>query len=216
MDVPYESTGRRAQKSRTRSALVAAARALLAAGAPPTVEAAAAAARISRTTAYRYFANQRDLVAAAHPQIDFPSLLPADAPTDDPAARLDLVMVASTDLTLEWEPQLRASLRLSLEPAHDGDSRDGASRQTLLRQGRAIGWIEDALTPLRETRPDIDIHRLAVAIRSATGIESLIWLTDIAGLSRAEATELMRQSAQALLQAALHDRSAEAAQPPGA
>jgi AcrR family transcriptional regulator len=211
MEVPYESTGRRAQKSRTRSALVAAARALLAAGAAPTVEAAAAAARISRTTAYRYFANQRDLVAAAHPQIDFPSLLPADAPTDDPAARLDLVMVASTDLTLEWEPQLRASLRLSLEPAYDGDSRDGASRQPLLRRGRAVGWIEDALTPLRETRPDIDIHRLAVAIRSATGIESLIWLTDIAGLSRAEATELMRQSAQALLQAALHDRSAEPA-----
>ena len=211
MEVPYESTGRRAQKSRTRSALVAAARALLAAGAAPTVEAAAAAAQISRTTAYRYFANQRDLVAAAHPQIDFPSLLPADAPTDDPAARLDLVMVASTDLTLEWEPQLRASLRLSLEPANDGDSRDGASRQPLLRRGRAIGWIEEALTPLRETRPDIDIHRLAVAIRSATGIESLIWLTDIAGLSRAEATELMRQSARALLQAALHDRSAETA-----
>src|SRR5258708_13804400 len=154
MEVPYESTGGRAQKSRTRSALVAAARALLAAGAAPTVEAAPAAARISRTTAYRYFANQRDLVAAAHPQIDFPSLLPADAPTDDPAARLDLVMVASTDLTLEWEPQLRASLRLSLEPANDGDSRDGATRQPLLPQGRAVGWVEDPLTPLRQTTPD--------------------------------------------------------------
>jgi hypothetical protein len=205
MAVPYESTGRRAQKSRTRAALVAAARALLAEGTTPTVEAAATAAEISRTTAYRYFANQRDLVAAAHPEIDYPSLLPADAPTD-PAARLDLVMVAFTNLTQEWEPQLRASLRLSLEPARDGDG-----RQPILRQGRAVGWIEDALAPLQETRPDIDIHRLAVAMRSATGIESLIWLTDIAGLSRLEAAELMRHSAQVLLQAALRDPSAEPA-----
>jgi hypothetical protein len=53
-----------------------------------------------------------------------------------------------------------------------------------LCQGRAVGWIEDALAPLQGTRPDIDIHRLAVAMRSVTGIESLIWLTDIAGLSR--------------------------------
>jgi hypothetical protein len=98
-------------------------------------------------------------------------------------------MDAFTNLTQEWEPQLRASLRLSLEPARDGDG-----RQPVLRQGRAVGWIEDALAPLQETRPDIDIHRLAVAMRSATGIESLIWLTDIAGLSRLEAARLTRHS----------------------
>jgi hypothetical protein len=48
-------------------------------------------------------------------------------------------------------------------------------------------------------------------MRSATGIESLIWLTDIAGLSRLEAAELMRHSAQVLLQAALRDPSARPA-----
>jgi hypothetical protein len=77
-----------------------------------------------------------------------------------------------------------------------------------LRQGRAAGWIEVEPAPLQETRPDIDLCRLAVAMRSATGIESLIWLTDIAGLSRLEAAELMRHSAQVLLQAALRDPSA--------
>jgi hypothetical protein len=35
------------------------------------------------------------------------------------------------------------------------------------------------------------------------GIDSLVWLTDIAGLSRAEAVELMRWSARALLLTAL-------------
>jgi AcrR family transcriptional regulator len=203
MAVPYEATGRRAQKTRTRTALIAAARALLADGAAPTVEAAAAAAGIARTTAYRYFPNQRALVTAAHPEIDQESLLPPDAPLD-PAARLDVLMCVFTRLTLEWEPQLRASLRLSLEPARDGE-------QPVLRQGRAVGWIEEALAPLHTARPEIDTHRLAVAIRSATGIESLIWLTDIAGLSRLEAADLMRQSAQALLQTALHDPPADPA-----
>jgi len=186
-------TGRRQQKARTRQALVDATRRLLADGVTPTVEEAAAAAEISRTTAYRYFPTQRSLLLAAHPEIQQRSLLP-DHPPPDPADRLDLVMREFTRTTVEWEPQLRTSLRLSLEPG---------AEQPLLRQGRAIGWIEDALTPLRDTHPDLDIHRLAVAIRSATGIESLIWLTDIAGLTRAEATRLMSWSARAMLQAAL-------------
>jgi AcrR family transcriptional regulator len=195
MSVPYELTGRRQQKTRTREALVSATRELLAAGTTPTVEEAAAAAGISRTTAYRYFPNQRALLLAAHPEIRQQSLLPEHAPSD-PQARLDLVMQAFARITVEWEPQLRTALRLSLEPTPDAE-------QPLLRQGRAIGWIEDALTPLHLTHPDLDVHRLAVAIRSATGIEALIWLTDIAGLTRDEATKLMRWSAHAMLRSAL-------------
>ncbi|GIF96887.1 hypothetical protein Cci01nite_19810 [Catellatospora citrea] len=47
------------------------------------------------------------------------------------------------------------------------------------------------------------MHALAVAIRSATRIESLIWLLDIAGQSRREAAKTVRRTAQALLTAAL-------------
>lgn len=201
MEIPYELTGRRDQKARTRAALVAATRQLLAEGISPTVEEAAARAAISRTTAYRYFPNQRSLFIAAHPETRQQSLLPDNAP-DDPVIRLDLVMREFTRTTVEWEPQLRTSLRLSLEPGAD---------QPQLRQGRAIVWIEDALAPLRDTRGELDVHRLAVAIRSATGIEALVWLTDIAGLSRDEATELMSWSARAMLHSAL-----AGSPPPGA
>ena len=65
MSIPYEALGRTRQKERTRGALIAAARELVAQGTTPTVEEAAAAASISRTTAYRYFPNQRALLAAA-------------------------------------------------------------------------------------------------------------------------------------------------------
>jgi AcrR family transcriptional regulator len=204
MAVPYESTGRREQKGRTRAALVEATRQLLAGGVTPTVEEAAAAASISRTTAYRYFTSQRALLLAAHPEIQHESLLPEDAPASDPVARLDLVMREFIRITIDWEPQLRTSLRLTLDAPADG-------QRPVLRQGRAIGWIEDALAPLRESRPDIDVHRLAIAIRSATGIESLVWLTDIAGLSREEAGDVMRSSAHALLQAALAGAAARTA-----
>lgn len=198
MAVPYESTGRTRQKQRTRDALVEAARSLLAGGHTPTVEQSADAAGISRTTAYRYFPNQRHLLLAAIPTIDRPTLLDQDAPDDVPA-RLDVVIAGQTEIVRRWEPQLRAALRLSLdqEPHTPRDARP------VLRQGRAIQWIEDALSPLAASHPHIDRRRLATAIRAGCGIESWVWLVDIAGVTRKEAATLMRETAQALLAAAL-------------
>jgi AcrR family transcriptional regulator len=195
MATSYELSGRRHQKARTRDALVAAARALLAQGTTPTVEEAAAAAAVSRTTAYRYFPNQRALVGAAHPQIDRASLLPDDPPAD-PARRLDLVLEETGRILLEWEPQLRASLRLSLEPGADPTG-------PVLRRGRVIGWVSDALAPLAASHPGIDVRRLAVAIRAATGIEAFVWLVDVARVPRDEAVALLRWTGTALLRAAL-------------
>jgi AcrR family transcriptional regulator len=193
---PYEATGRTKQKQRTRRALVDAARALVTAGETPTVEDAAQEAGISRTTAYRYFPNQRTLLVAAHPEIAAPSLLPSSAPAD-PGARLDAVIAAFIQLVVDTEPQQRTMLRLSLEP----DAPEG-----LLRQGRAIPWIREALEPLRASMPDDELQRLVLAIRSASGIEARVWLTDVAGLSPDEATDLMRWSARALYDAAVRDR----------
>jgi len=199
MSISYEETGRTAQKARTREALIVAARELLAGGLDPTVEEAAAAARVSRATAYRYFPNQRALLVAAHPEIEARSLLGANAPAD-PAARLEMVVEEVIRLTLETEPELRTMLRLSLE-VNPADR-----EQLLLRRGRVIGWLEDALAPLRDGIPARDLRRLVLGIRSACGIEALVWLTDIGGLSRPEAAEVMRWSAGALLRSALAER----------
>lgn len=198
MSVAYEQTGRTRQKARTRNELIAAARALVAqGGSSPTVEEAAAAAAVSRTTAYRYFPNQKALLVAAHPETEATTLLPPDV-GDDADDRLQAAVKAFTDLVIDTEPQQRTMLRISLEA-------DSTSREMPLRKGRAIAWFEEALTPLLPRLTEQGVHRLAVAVRSAVGIESLVWLTDVAGLSRDQAADLMQWSAQALLHQALAD-----------
>jgi AcrR family transcriptional regulator len=201
MSVPYELTGRVQQKARTRDALVTAARKLLTDGATPTVEQAADAAQVARATAYRYFPNQSALLAATYPEIGEPSLVGARGLTD-PAARLDAVSESLTRQIVEHEPELRTMLRLSLDP-------DPAKRGDLpLRQGRRITWVADALEPLRDEIPAQELDRITISIAAALGIEALVWLTDIAKLSREEAQTVMRWSARAMLESARAERGA--------
>jgi AcrR family transcriptional regulator len=196
MDVPYLHTGRTNQKARTRDALIAAARQLLARGATPTVEAAATEASVGRTTAYRYFPNSRTLLAATFPEIEMTSLLGADAP-EDPLARLESVAETLTRRCMEYEPEYRAQLLLALE----GESADGESLP--LRRGRRIGWIGDALSPLKGRIPEPELERLVLGIGATLGIEAFVWLTDVAGLSREEAAEVMCTNARTLVRSAL-------------
>jgi AcrR family transcriptional regulator len=192
MSTSYEIGGRSAQKARTRAALVAAARDLVAAGTTPTVEDAAEAASISRTTAYRYFPTKRALLLAAHPEIAATSMLPDDPPSGA-AERLDAVVRNFSAMIVDTEPQQRTMLRLSLEATP-------AERAALpLRQGRAIAWIAEALDGVRSDFTDQQFRQLVLSIRATIGIEALVWLVDVAGLSRDDAVALTRWSAQALL-----------------
>jgi len=184
------------QKARTRDALVAATRELLAEGTSPTMEGAAARASISRTTAYRYFPTLRALLAATYPHIDRPSLLGRD-PSPDPVVRLAAVAEDQTGRILTYEPEMRTVLRLSLE-----QDRAGAP-QLPMNRGLRIGWIEDALAPLRGRLAQDELKRLVHGIGATLGIEAFVWLTDIAQLSREEAADVMRCNAAALLHAAL-------------
>jgi hypothetical protein len=194
MPVPYQQTGRVQQKARTHDALVAATRELLASGVTPTVEEAATKGSISRTTAYRYFPTQHALLLAAYPEIDKESVL-GDDPPIDVGARFDIVFTEMARQVTDNEIALRAMLRLSLEtPSKRGE--------LLLRRGRRRTWIADALAPLRANMPRAEFDRLVLAVAVATGIEAFVWLTDMAGLSRAQALKIMRFSAQTLLDAA--------------
>jgi AcrR family transcriptional regulator len=190
----YERTGRTSQKARTRAALVDAATALIGEGVPPTVEQVADRAQVGRATAYRYFPNQDELWAATYPETERPSLLELES--DDPVARLDAVVEAFTRQMVDHEPLLRAMLRRALDPARDGEP-------VPFRVGRRLLWLEDALEPLRDRLPEADFARLVRAIGATVGIEALVWLTDMGGLSREDAVAVMRRSARTLLEGAL-------------
>ena len=196
--VPYEQIGRVSQKARTRAALVAATRELLAEGVTPTMEGVAERAAISRTTAYRYFPSVRALLVATYPHIEQPSLLGSDPPAD-PAARLAAVVDDQMRRIRTYEPEMRTVLRLSLEASANGDERPALP----MHRGLRIGWIEDALAPLRDRLAPDALRRLVHGIGATIGIEAFVWLVDIAHLPREEAVAVMRSNALALLVAAL-------------
>jgi len=180
-------------------ALIASARELVARGGrAPTVAEAAEAASISRTTAYRYFPTQKTMLLAAHPEVEAASMLPPDI-GDDPQERLEAAVRGFLAMVVDTELQQRTMLRLSLEA-------DAATRELPLRQGRAIGWFTEALTPLAPRLGDDGVRRLAVAVRAVAGIESLVWLVDVAGMSSDDAVEQMVWSAVALLRRAVIPR----------
>jgi AcrR family transcriptional regulator len=178
--------------------LTTAVRELLAQGVVPTVEGAAAAASISRTTAYRYFPNQWALVAAAFPHVDEPSLLGPDS-TDDPRERLKIVAEEMTSRVLTHEAEMRAVLKLSLEGTRPPE--------LPMHRGLRIEWVEDALQPLSGQLDPPALRRLALGIGAGLGIESFVWLTDIARVPRQEAISVMRANASGLLESAMADLS---------
>ena len=57
--------------------------------------------------------------------------------------------------------------------------------------------------PLRGQMPERELRRMVYGIGATLGIETLVWLTDMGGLSREEATEVMRSNARTLLRSAL-------------
>ena len=123
-------------------------------------------------------------------------MLPPDA-GDDPETRLVTVVGAFIDMILETEQQQRTMLRLSLEPATTPEpaAAEEGSGDPVVRGGARPGT--------GAAHPSRGVDRLAVAVRSAVGIESLVWLVDVAGLSRAEAREVMLTSARALVRDAM-------------
>jgi AcrR family transcriptional regulator len=192
--IPYHQQGRQAQKSRTRAAIVEAAIRLVEQGGRPTVDSAAAEAGVGRGTAYRYFPNQRALLAAAHPEVVATSLLPPDAPAD-PLLRLRIAVREITAITRRTEASLRVMLRLSLD--------DGRDHDLPLRKGRRIIWVADALEPLRATVDEARLDALVLAIAASCGIEAYVWLRDIAGLEPDRAADALCWTVEAIYVGAL-------------
>jgi AcrR family transcriptional regulator len=208
-----QSGGREKQKGRTRGALLAAAARLLAAGQTPTVGDVADAADVSRRTAYRYFATQEQLLTEAvleglRPDIERDIEGGADgdvgAASDDTVeVRLDRAVKTVQRSAVKNEALLRTMIRLTVGPF---DSAEADVPAPPLRRGyRRIEWIELALAPAKKNLGKRRYDRLVAALTVCMGIDSLIVLRDLCGLSEEKAEAVVGWAAQALLRASLDE-----------
>lgn len=197
------------QKGRTRNALLTAAVRLVTEGARPTVADVADAAEVSRRTAYRYFPTQEQmLVEAALEGVRgiMSSAIEGDAGTRrdvaDIEARLDRAVRSLQKSAIANEQLLRTMIRLTVSTPAASSSGDPAVPK---RGYRRVEWIALALAPARKKLGKRRYERLVSALAMCVGIEALIVLRDLRGLTEHEAEEVSRWAAKTLLREALDE-----------
>jgi AcrR family transcriptional regulator len=190
---------REKQKDRTRRDLVAAALDLLVEGRTPTVSEVANAAEVSRRTAYRYFPSADQLMTEAlleGMRSDVERDIDGGSPDDGVATRVDRLVNALHDLTVNNERLLRRMIRFTIDR---GQIEPGVPP----RPSRRLEYVEQALEPLRDQLAPDDYERLVHAMAVVIGIEARIVLRDICGLDDNRILETERWAAHAILAAAL-------------
>ncbi len=200
--------GRVNQKQRTRTTLLQAAATLLASGVEPSVAEVAEAASISRATAYRYFPSQDLMLVdaaldAAVP--DIPGLLADPALAVDPAKRVDALVSDVQDWVADHETMFRALLRFSMDPTLNAHPDNVESPLPRRRAERRVGWISEALAPVRDEVPEAQFRRLVAALALVSGFETQVVLRDVCQLNRDESLAVARWVAGALLDSTLRE-----------
>lgn len=180
------------QKRRTRAELLRAARELTERGGQPSVAEVADHAGISRATAYRYFSAPEEMIREAVLDAVATSIrIEPVAPGADPQAvgdQLEVLIGRIFDMVSENEPMFRALLASTVT----GDSK-------VKRGARRIGWLTEALEPLRSRLPAEDFQRLIYGLSLLTGIETLVVLRDVCGLDAQEARDTSLWAAKMML-----------------
>jgi AcrR family transcriptional regulator len=200
-------TERKAQKRRTRKAIVDATATLLARGHTPTVNDVAAAADVSRRTIYLHFPSFDQLLldatvgALSQTQVDR-AIEVASSGGDDAQARVEGMVRALHHVGPEVERLGRALVRLTVENGA------GAEGEPAPRRGyRRIEWIETALSPWRGRLEPAAWDRLVNALAMVIGWEAMIVQRDVCGLDRRDGEELSIWVVRALLGATLRETS---------
>jgi AcrR family transcriptional regulator len=180
--------------ARTRALMVATASGMMRRGLSPSVSEVAEAAGVSRSTAYRYFPTQAEMLRAVVAEALGPILDWDGAGAAGEQRLVSLYDVAFPRL-FEHEATFRAALRQSLEPdaGMPADITLGRGHRRALLARAVDGF---ALPPERS-------QRLVQALSLTFGIESIIVMKDIWGLDDASAQDVVLWAVRALLAAAV-------------
>ena len=205
MSGPYESYGRMNQKRRTRADLMAAAAELLQQGISPTIAQTAEAAGVSRSTAYRYFPSQDVFMAEVLlTETVKPQQAAVYAAAQTPGTveeRLAAVIKADHALVITHERAFRTAISVLIAAAGDAGALDTLPR----RPGNRLRQLAEALKPFEDRLSEERLERLVMALALCTGLESIVVLKDICGLSESDAEQVKLWVANALLQASLSE-----------
>jgi|SRR5581483_2033714 len=203
--------GRTNQKWRTRKALVDAAAELVRGGNMPSVAEVADAARVSRTTAYRYFPTQEHLLSegvlrdATKAELERLAAL-MDGP-GTPEQRIDVLVRGYHAWMTRLKRPARAVLRASLQ-TDAASGTQGIPR----RPGYAVSLVSHALAPLRAQLGTKRFSRLVSALVMCVSIEACVALEDICGIDDNAAEEVKRWTARTLIRGAVEEAAAGRAQ----
>jgi AcrR family transcriptional regulator len=168
----------------------------------PSVAEVAVRSKVSRATAYRYFASRSALVTAV---IDT-SLGPVRSLASDlPSGRerVHELFQQTFPRFKEFEPQLRAAAQLALEQW--ALERAGLLEEEPYRRGHRVRILEHAIAPMAPQLPVAVRDRLHRALSVVYGIEPYVILKDIWGLPDREVERTALWMADALIDAALRD-----------
>jgi AcrR family transcriptional regulator len=197
--------GRTNQKARTRAAILASAIQLIREGRRPTVEEAALAVGISKRTAYRYFTSQEHMLADAALdalRVRMDEMFAATAASTDVRVRIAALAVALSRLAQTHEAELRVMMRASLD---QGLTLRGQGPAAPARGRRRLDWIETALQPIQHQLPKDRYSRLVNSLAVCLGVDALMVLRDVCGVTGAEAEDTMVWMANTILDRALAD-----------
>lgn len=206
MTVPPKADPRANQKQRTRTAIIDGALEILHEGAMPTVAAAAERAKVSRATAYRYFATQDDLgeeLSRIHPSIATVDRAVANLSTDDVEQRLAQLLATYNPIVLSTEAQMRSMLKMFQEMWLQARP-DRTGSKPYLRSHSRTHWLEEVLRPVDRLSADRR-KRLIAGLALTLGIESIVTLKDVCHLDDDEALAVLQWVATILLRAGLED-----------
>jgi AcrR family transcriptional regulator len=194
--ISRQDGGRANQKLRTRRAIIEAAAALMRENRAPTVAEAAERALVSRATAYRYFPTQQSLLIEVQADAAQPS--PGDVLAeagDDAAERIETASRAISRMILADEALYRNQMRISQELWF------GREAGTPVREGRRLAWIDQALAPAATRLPAGTLAALRNALAAVIGVEPVVSLRDVCGLSPQATEDTLAWTARTIVEA---------------
>ncbi|MBX9457876.1 MAG: TetR/AcrR family transcriptional regulator [Rhizobium sp.] len=207
---PVEATAsERGPRARTRRLMLQAAMDLMQSGITPSVTAVAEAAEVSRATAYRYFPSQAALVQAVVDEALGP-ILEWRSSDPDPKARIRDLLATSMPRIDQFEATFKAALKLSLDQWAQRQAGTLGNEPQFTR-GHRIDLLKDVTAPLRDEVGSARRERLEQALSLVFGVEVLVVLKDIWGLSASQAQTVAEWAAVALVDATLAESRAEKA-----